>query len=59
MTKTIKVKTNRTSSGYACAKVTRFGLPKGNKWYICYSFKFYNKHEFFDTYKQLREYFHI
>lgn len=54
MTYNIYVKTKRTQSGYARARVSRFMNYSDNK--ICYSFKFYQTYKFFDTYKELREF---
>lgn len=50
----IYIKTNRTKSGYARARLTRFMNYSNNK--IRYSFQFYQTHKFFNTYKELRDY---
>lgn len=54
MTKHIQLKTLRSRSGYAYAKISRFANYSTNK--IEYSFMFYNDHKFFGTHDELRSY---
>ena len=54
MTTFIYIKTNRTRSGYAKGRLSRFMNYTDNK--ICYGFHFYQTNKFFDTYNELREY---
>lgn len=54
MTLYIKLKTTRTKSGYANARVSRFMNYSRNR--ISYSFQFYSDYKFFDHHKELRSY---
>ena len=54
MTKYVKVKTNRTTTGYVHAKCSRFMNYSTNR--IEYAFRLYNDYQFFAHHKELREY---
>ena len=54
MTKTIKLKTTRTKSGYAKARLSRFMNFTNNK--LCYTFSFYNVWKSFEKHNELRAY---
>ena len=54
MTRYIYIKTNRTKSGIARAKLTRFVNYSIMRYK--YAFRFYKTYKFFDTYKELKEY---
>lgn len=54
MTLHVKLKTKRTQSGYARAKVSRFMNYSTNR--INYGFRFYNDVMYFDHHEELRSY---
>lgn len=54
MTLHLKLKTTRTKSGYARAKVSRYFNPSNNRWR--YTFQFYSVFKIFDHHKELRSY---
>ena len=54
MTLHLRLKTTRTSKGYANATLTRFMNYSSNR--MCYGFHFYNLCLFFDYHRDLRQY---
>ena len=54
MTRHVRLKTNRTPSGYANATLSRFFNYSDNR--INYGFQFYNDNKYFNHHNELRSY---